>query len=441
MLGRPARILLALLALVAVVTVGPVATEPADAATSCQIGTPSPEFEGLVEYSPNHAQLWRLYQAVFLRQPDAKGMAYWSEVRASGISLSDIAYSFAAGPEFQGRYGTLSNAEFVKLVYRNVLCRTKVDSGQAYWLDQLNNGAISRSQMMVNFTELREYMGKTGTCHSVFASESEASSHCDETGVVPLAQATLSGNGYREIAVPGARAVEVDLNRIGVFRTGAERCSVASINANWLISSQKDSYNPSVIGIGVVNGVHVKGSADTTDRGVFGLRVDSKPKSVVEVWPGDSLSPDDIRLNSVMFTKKGLVLEQWHAAHELSPYLHALEPNQIVGANEWIWAAAGIPLRIDGQTDVDFAQDVSRDPYTYQTLRHTFVAVDQDTNRLVFGGTSSRTVGQLVAWAQDNGYEDLIKFDGGASAEFNIGRRAVVAGTSRDIPVWLGIGC
>jgi len=48
---------------------------------------------------------------------------------------------------------------------------------------------------------------------------------------------------------------------------------------------------------------------------------------------------------------------------------------------------------------------------------------------------------QLVAWAQANGYQDLIKFDGGSSVELNIDGEARVAGTSRDVPLWLGIGC
>jgi hypothetical protein len=59
----------------------------------------------------------------------------------------------------------------------------------------------------------------------------------------------------------------------------------------------------------------------------------------------------------------------------------------------------------------------------------------------VFGGTANLDVTDLVFWAESNGYEELIKFDGGASAEFNIGGAAAVAGTGRDIPVWLGIGC
>ncbi len=69
------------------------------------------------------------------------------------------------------------------------------------------------------------------------------------------------------------------------------------------------------------------------------------------------------------------------------------------------------------------------------------MAFDQDTNKLIFGATANADVRDLVNWANGAGYEDLIKFDGGASAEFNIGGQAVVAGTSRDVPVWLGIGC
>ena len=44
-----------------------------------------------------------------------------------------------------------------------------------------------------------------------------------------------------------------------------------------------------------------------------------------------------------------------------------------------------------------------------------------------------------MRWAERQGYEELVQFDGGASTEFNVGGRAVVAGTSRHIPLWFGI--
>ncbi len=418
---------------------------------NCAISEPAADFAALVEASPTHAQVWRLYQATFLRQPDDAGLNHWVGAANDGLSLTDIAFYFTDGPEFRNRYGTVTNRQFVRLVYTNVLCRTADAEGENYWTGLLNQGAVSRPAMIVNFTELREYLRFTQTCHSIYPAETEASAHCWTEGLVPLSQATLTANGYRSFdrsvgRVGGGsgsfRGVEIDLNSgLDIFTTGANRCSVASINANWLVPSQKDGPNPSVLGLGVVDDGHVKGSSDRTDRGIFGLRVDSRPKSVVQVWPGDTLSPDDVRLNSVIHQNGDLVLEQWHAAAEISPYLTELEPDQIVGANEWLWAAAGVPLRIDGQNDVDFNSDYYGDPYTYQTFNHSFVAVDKDHDRLVFGATSSVDARDLLNWASANGYEELIKFDGGASTEFNIARQAVVAGTSRDIPVWLGVGC
>ncbi len=429
------------------------ATDQAGATTDCRISEPSAEFDSVVGLSPDHARVWRLYQATFLRQPDSAGLAHWVKVAQNGESLEKIASFFTDGTEFRNRYGNVSNAEFVRLVYSNVLCRVPDGNGQKYWVDRLASGSLSRHAMIVNFTELREYLRSTGTCHSIYDAESAAVSHCETEGTVPLAGATLAGNGYRAfnrtIGGGSFQGVEVDLDRVladGRFSTGNNRCSVASINANWLVASQKDSFDPGALGLGVVGGVHVKNSSDRTDRGVFGIRVDSQPKSVAEDWPitgqpWPSPSPSDTKLNSVMHTKGSLVLEQWHASAETSIYLDQLEPQQKVGPNEWIWAAAGIPLRIDGQLDEDLSSDYARDPYTYLTYRHSFVAVDQNTGRLVFGATANLRVPDLVNWAVNNGYEDLIKFDGGASAEFNVAGQAKVAGTSRDVPVWLGIGC
>ena len=418
---------------------------PDDAeASACAIGTPAGDFATQVEASAGHARIWRLYQAFFLRQPDDSGFDYWVGVRNGGATLSDIAFQFAYGPEFESRYGSLSHEQFVDLVYDNVLCRAPDGAGRAYWIGLLSTGQLSRWDMMVNFVELGEYLNRTGTCHSIYPAESAGVSQCPEASIVPLGSATLAANGYQAYDgnLPGGsfRGVIVDLNR-PVFETGSSRCSVASINANWLVAAEKDRSNPGVLGIGVVDGVHVKGSSDRTDRGVFGLRFDAEPGSVVEVWPGDTLSPDDRRLNSVAFHHGRRTIESWHAAAEMSPYLREVVPHEIVAGGDWVWAAAGIPLMIDGQLDSAFSASYRNDPYTYQTLRHSFVAIDQDANRLVFGATANTDTQALVDWATANGYEDLIKFDGGASTEFNIGGGAVVAGTSRDIPVWLGIGC
>ena len=434
-------VIVAIMLAATVVVAGP--AQEAEA-TGCAIGTPAGDYASQVESSAGHARIWRLYQAFFLRQPDENGFAYWASVRSSGVSLSDIAFHFANGPEFEARYGALSNHQFVDLVYANVLCRAPDASGLAYWVGLLESGSITRWDLMVNFVELREYLDRTGTCHSIYPAESASVSKCPESNLVPLSEARYGAHGYQafdaSVAGGSIRGAKIDLTR-PLLETGSSRCSVVSINANWLEPREKDRANPSVLGIGVVDGVHVKGSAERSDRGVFGLRFDSSPTSVVEVWPGDTLSDDDNRLNSVVYHKKRRTIESWHAAAELSPYLSEVVPQEIVSPDEWVWAAAGVPLLIDGQLDSAFGTAYAADPYTYQTLRHSFVAVDQDYNKLYLGATSTIDTLALVQWAQASGFEDLVKFDGGASTELNIAGRAAVAGTSRDIPVWLGIGC
>lgn len=441
---------------VALVAAGLVATgsppTPAGAAT-CQISTPAAAYRQQVAISSGHARVWRLYQAFFLRQPDQQGFDYWFGVRARGASSSAIAYSFSTSQEFRERYGDLSHGQFVDLVYRNVLCRTPDAQGRAYWVDLLRSGRLTRWDMVVNFVELREYLTRTQTCHSTYPAEDDGVAACRQPALRPLSQATMGTDGYaaqhvpvrrangavgsfRGVAVDHARAVERNL-----FRTGASRCAVASINANWVLEAEKDRPDPAAIGLAVVDGVHVKGSADRTDRGILGLRFDPSPRDVVEVWPGDTESPDDQRLSNVLHHSGRATLESWLSAAEQSPYLSEIAPERRVDPYRWVWAAAGMPLVIGGQVNKGFDADYARDPYTNQTLRHSFVLYDEQTDRLVFAATTDLDTRDLVRWATAAGYEDLVKFDGGASVELNVDGRAVLGGTSRDLPVWLGIGC
>lgn len=423
---------------------------PAQAADGdCRISAPSAAFAQQVQVSAGHARVWRLYQAFFLRQPEQQGFDHWFGVRARGATLSDIAYAFAESREFQQRYGDLDHGRFVDLVYRNVLCRTAEPDGRAYWTGLLTSGRLSRWDMVIGFVELREYLTRTGTCHSVHPAETAAVPTCRRPALRPLSQATFATDGYQDqhVSVPRVaggsgsfRGVIVDHGR-NVFAAGADRCGVASINANWVLESEKDRPNPTSVGLGVVDGRHVKGSADRLDRGILGLRFDATPHDVVEVWPGDTRSADDQRLSNVMHTRGDVVVESWLSAAEHSPYLHELHPEHRPDPDQWVWAAAGAPLIIGGQKNKNFDRDYVADPYTMQTLRHSFVASDEDRGVLLFAATTNLDARDLVAWAQRNGWDDLVKFDGGASTELNVDRRAVVAGTSRDLPVWLGIGC
>ncbi len=156
-------------------------TSAADAATGdqCRINNPSSEFVDDVAQDASSAQVWRLYQSIYLRQPRQSGFNYWVALRQSGVPLTTIARSFMDNSdEFANRYGDVSDRQFVRLVFNNVLCREPVDAGLDYWSSQLRSGS-TRSDVLLNFTELHEYMRVTSTCFSASGVSQSDLDHCD----------------------------------------------------------------------------------------------------------------------------------------------------------------------------------------------------------------------------------------------------------------------
>ena len=72
----------------------------------------------------------RLYTAYFKRGPDHGGLDYWTkQLEAGKKTINDVSNTFARSNEFKTTYGSLSNTEFVTLVYANVLEREPEPSG------------------------------------------------------------------------------------------------------------------------------------------------------------------------------------------------------------------------------------------------------------------------------------------------------------------------
>ena len=105
----------------------------------------------------------RLYLAYFERQPDPGGLAHWAHRYRRGERLGSISDAFARSSEFQARYGALSDADFVTLVYEQVLGRQPDAAGFAHWTTQLAAGAFGRGNLMAQFSESAEYVHRTAT--------------------------------------------------------------------------------------------------------------------------------------------------------------------------------------------------------------------------------------------------------------------------------------
>lgn len=105
----------------------------------------------------NAGQMYRLYQAAFNRVPDAGGLGGWINYLDNGNTLKNAATFFQATPEFTSRYGAnVSTADFVTLLYQNVLHRAPDAGGYADWTSLIDSGQRSRADVLIGFSESPE---------------------------------------------------------------------------------------------------------------------------------------------------------------------------------------------------------------------------------------------------------------------------------------------
>ena len=110
--------------------------------------------------SANAPAAYRLYGGAFDRTPDETGFRFWASTLDKKVSLRDVATEFIKSTEFIGRYGaTLSNSAFVDALYQNVLDRRGDSGGVAHWNRMLDNKQQDRADVLVQFTQLPEFVG------------------------------------------------------------------------------------------------------------------------------------------------------------------------------------------------------------------------------------------------------------------------------------------
>ena len=98
-------------------------------------------------------EAYRLYKAAFDRESDDSGLGYWIAQLENGSSLNGVANAFVASDEFQSLYGdSVTDEEFVNLLYNNVLDRNADAGGYTYWTNALHSD-LTRADVLVSFSE------------------------------------------------------------------------------------------------------------------------------------------------------------------------------------------------------------------------------------------------------------------------------------------------
>jgi Ca2+-binding RTX toxin-like protein len=114
-------------------------------------------------------QVFRIFQATLDRLPDTTGFDAWSErLGTYEQSLLQVISGFTNSPEFRATYGALDDLQFVNLLYQNVLGRAGEAAGVANWVGALDGGA-SRAQVVLGFSESREFKNKSNDTASAYA--------------------------------------------------------------------------------------------------------------------------------------------------------------------------------------------------------------------------------------------------------------------------------
>ena len=111
----------------------------------------------------------RLYDICLDRQPDPSGFRDWTEQLEDGTNTGvGCAYGFIFSPEFQNK--TISNDDYVELMYNCFFGRASDPAGKADWLSRMNAG-MSREELFIGFAnsveffELCKSYGITAGCH------------------------------------------------------------------------------------------------------------------------------------------------------------------------------------------------------------------------------------------------------------------------------------
>lgn len=110
------------------------------------------------DFRQPHADILRLYYAIFDRAPDVGGALFWIDRYNSGEAIERIADYMSQSPEFLESYGETSTDAFIETLYRNVLDREAEPGGFAFWTDGLDSGAFTRLWVLRHFADSSEFV-------------------------------------------------------------------------------------------------------------------------------------------------------------------------------------------------------------------------------------------------------------------------------------------
>lgn len=92
-------------------------------------------------------QIQQLYIAYFGRPADPVGLLFWAtQVDAANGNVAAVIAGFSASSESNALYAGVPTAQKVSAIYLNLFNRLPEPAGQAYWVAQIDSGAVTQAQ-------------------------------------------------------------------------------------------------------------------------------------------------------------------------------------------------------------------------------------------------------------------------------------------------------
>ena len=154
-------------------------------------------------------QVAELYVANFDRAPDADGLAYWVD---SGLTIEEISASFFDQEESKAAYpDTMTDAEFVNEIYKNMFNHDADPDGLVYWEEELSSGNITRANMILAVAN-----GALDTDQEILDNKTEVGLYFAEAGLNDVEQATaiMEDIDETETSVNLAKGVVDDVSKL-----------------------------------------------------------------------------------------------------------------------------------------------------------------------------------------------------------------------------------
>lgn len=142
-------------------------------------------------------EVQKMYVAYFGRPADPTGEDFWTDALDAGaVALDDLSATFAASQEYRDMYADMDNRAIVNEIYQNLFGRAAETGGLEHWAGLMDNGTISIDDVVVYIAD-----AASGNDSVAFNGKVAAATLFTDRVDTPIEMQAYSGDTANDIAM------------------------------------------------------------------------------------------------------------------------------------------------------------------------------------------------------------------------------------------------